>query len=619
MKKIFSTRSLLALFLIASMLLTLLCACNKEDDDDKSSDGGNEECTEHVDGNSDGKCDNCNEDMSPDTLDKAGDVLANAVIEQLSNAQSMKIEVTIDILNSSEYWDTWYDYETDEETLEKYSDYSEGIIKLSATVAKTESGANAKLDVYSRGRNDADGEFETEEFTALYLVDGVVYSYDDELDAYLKTDLKNNAVIAEIEAMLAEITGKIEITEDEKNAIIASLGELAITVFDIKDNKGSISVDAKPVFDGFKDYITSIDTSAHTVSYVIDDALELISEDLTTKVILDELERIAGLTVNQALAEIDAMLTEDYGTTLQGIYDTVVNNPEFVEALRDILTEYYSTIYQGAKIDVAVNDIITYIQGIKIAALVAQHEIGDVVIYDLIVSFIPNEDGEAEIPTCAELFDSIEALLTMKIKDFEVAIGTPIFTMIKEYFSTITVNELNAKLDINFKGVFNIDTIEGEFNYDIYIKEPSIYITNYGTEKRYDISDTDLKISFKIYDISNESVAISAPTDKEVYYDLADDEYTSTTSDYERLGIYTNYDGTLWITLDVDEELCFYADFLDADLLKSTTITIDSELLSLSDYDGEINLDTAKDLVIEIDPANGTFTVIECPEYDYSK
>lgn len=612
MKKIFSTRSLLALFLIASMLLTLLCACNKEEEDDKSSDGGTQECTEHVDGNSDGKCDNCDEDMSPDTLDKAGDVLANAVIEQLSNAQSMKIEVTIDILNSGEYWDTWYDYETDEETLEKYSDYSEGIIKLSATVAKTENGANARLDVYTRGRGDADGEFETEEFTALYLVDGVVYSYDAELDAYLKTDLKNNAVIAEIEAMIAEVAGKIEITEDEKNAIIASLGELAITAFDIKDNKGSISIDAKPVFDGFKNYITSIDTSAYTVSYVIDDALELISEDLTTKVILDELERIAGLTVNQALAEIDAMLTEDYGTTLQGIYDTVVNNPDFVEALTEILKEQADTSLTEAEIAETIEDI----QSIKIADLIAQYEIGDVVIYDLIVSFIPNEDGEAEIPTCAELFDSIEALLEMTIYDFEQATGIAIFSSIKSQLLTITVNELNARLDLNFKGVFNIDTIEGEINYDVYTKDVSYF---HEDEMKYDTSDTDLKISFKLYDISGESVAISAPTDKDVYYDIADEEFTSTTSDYERLGIYTNYDGTLWITLDVDEELGFYADFLDADLLKSTTITIDSELLSLSDWYGEIEFDTAKDLVIEIDPANGTFTVIECPEYDYSK
>ena len=594
------------------MLLTLLCACNKEDNDDKSSDGDTEECKEHIDENSDGKCDNCDEDLSPDTLDQAGDVLANAVIEQLSNAQSMKLEVTIDILNSSEYWDTWYDYQTDSEILEKYSDYSEGIIKLSATVVKTENGANAKLDVYTHGRDDADGEFETEEFTALYLVDGVVYIYDNELDAYLKTDLKNNAVIAEIEAVLAEIMGKIEITEEEKNSIIASLGELAITVFDIKDNKGSISIDAKPVFDSFKDYINSIDKSAYTVSYVIDDALELISEDLTTKIILDELERIAGLTVNQALAEVDAMLTEDYGTTLQGIYDTVVNNPDFVEALTEILKEQADTSLTEAEI----TQMIEGIQSIKIADLVAQYEIGDVVIYDLIVSFIPNEDGEAEIPTRAELFDSIEALLEMTISDFEEATGIAIFSTIKWQLMTITVNELNAKLDINFNGVFNIDTIEGEVNYDVYIKESSYFD---GEEVKYDTSDTDLKITFKIYDISGESVAISAPTDKDIYYDLADKEFTSTTSDYERLGIYTNYDGTLWITLDVDEELCFYADFLDANLLKSTTITIDSELLSLSDYDGEIELDTAKDLVIEIDPSNGTFTVIECPEYDYSK
>ncbi len=610
MKKIFSTRSLLSLFLIISMLLTLLCACNKEDNDDKSSDGDTEECKEHIDENSDGKCDNCDEDLSPDTLDQAGDVLANAVIEQLSNAQSMKLEVTIDILNSSEYWDTWYDYETDEETLEKYSDYSEGIIKLSATVAKTENGANAKLDVYTHGRDDADGEFETEEFTALYLVDGVVYTYDDELDVYLKTDLKNNAVIAEIEAMLAEIMGKIEITEEEKNAIIASLGELAITVFDIKDNKGSISIDAKPVFDNFKNYMNSI--NSYTASQVINDALALVSEDLTTKVILDELERIAGLTVNQALAEIDAMLTEDYGTTLQGIYDTVVTNPEFVEAVTEMLKEQADTSLTEAEIA----QTITGIQSIKIADLIAQYEIGDVVIYDLIVSFIPNEDGEAEIPALAELFDSIEELLAMPVPDFEEAIGIQIFSTIQWQLATITVNELSAKLDLNFKGVFNIDTVEGELNYDVYIKESSYFD---GEEVKYDTSDTDLKISFKIYDISEESVAVSAPTDKDVYYDLADKEFTSTTSDYKCLGIYTNFNGTLWITLDVDDDLCFYADFLDADLLKSTTITIDSELLSLSDYDGEIDLDTAKDLVIEIDPANNTFTVIECPEYTYPR
>lgn len=511
MKKILSTRSLLALFLVVSMLLTLLCACTK-DDDEKSSDGDTEDCTEHIDSDSDGKCDNCDENIDPDGpgfLDATGDILANAVIDQLESAKSMKIDLVIDILMSNDYWDSYYDYETNGQIYTQYNDYVEGTIKLTTTVSKTENGVNVKVDAYSHGRSDAEEEFETEEFTLFYLVDGVIYTYDEYLDAYLKEDLASAIDFEELEAMLAEIAGQIEITDEQKNTLITSLGDLAITVFNIKDNKGSISIDAKPLIDDFMAYINAIDTVNDSVSDIIDDALALVDSDITTKAILDELERIAGLTVNQALAELDASLTENYDTTLQGLYDSIVNNPDFVKAWSDMLKDQAEPGFSQADIEAT----ITAIQSIKIADLIAQYEIGDVVIYDLIAMFMADEEG-GQIPTLSELFDGIEAIFSMPLEEFEEMTGFPIFTSIKGFIANITVNELNAKLDVNFKGIFNIDTIEGIFNYDVITKTPA-----HGTT---DVSDIDLQVTLKIYDISKDEVAILAPTDEEIYTDAVD-------------------------------------------------------------------------------------------------
>ena len=518
MKKLLSFRTLTALFLIVSMLLTLLCSCDEDKEEEKTSDGNAESCTEHIDSDSNGKCDNCDADVANENapsdkendeqnkLPEGGDpgsILTNSVIAQLNAANSVKFDILMDIFVIEEYWDFDYDFATDNFIPAKYTEYVEGTITLTTTVAKTSTGINAKMDFTATGRDSADAELQTDQFTAMYLVDGIVYTYDEELDAYIKSPVDDSVNTEEIEAMLQDVLEKINLTENDKNVIFKSLGDLAISAFNIKENKGSISIDVKPIIDSVSEYVNGIDTSTKTIKDILNDILALTGDDsVNTDLILNGLERIAGLTVNEAIAEIDAGLTASSGTTLQGLYDSIVNNPEFVSALKETLKSDLST----AEIDA----MIARMQSAKIADIITQYGIGDVTVYDLITSLIPT-DEDVNIPTADVFFESFRLTLAMTLDEFEEASGLSVFSTLKQIIAELKVNELNAALDLNFKGIFNIEKIEGTFNFDVEAKLPSEYVT---TET--DAFDYDITISFKLYDISKETVTITVPTDKEI-------------------------------------------------------------------------------------------------------
>lgn len=603
-------KKLIALLIALSMVF-MFVACQTPPD--------NEPCTTHVDTNSDGKCDNCQENMTPENPPEnppeiTGLILSNALLSQFENAKSMKIDFTLDAVIESDEWYYGYDETTEDYTkAENETDYQDNQIKITIVTSKNSDGTyNAKIDATVKMREDASAEYDTiTEATVAYILGNEVYTYDEDLGGYIKGETEN---LGQITDMLTALTDGVEFSTDEENELLTELGDLLIATFDIKDYKGSISFDAKEKAEELIAYLAALDLEKDKVSDVLDDALALIDEGLTTAKLLTELERVAGLTVNEAIAEIDAWLTENYETTLQGIYDTIINDENTVTIIENYFEAMYSQgtgeLPEGAEAEIAA--VIDELKAFKLADTIEDAGIGEITLYDLIITTISNGDTEGA-PTCDQMFDQIEAIFAMTLGEFfETAMEMPVFTMAKTVASGLTVNELNGKLDINFKGLFNIDSVEGVFNLDVVSEMPS------EVENKSNVFDIDLSVGFKVYEISDNTVEIAIPSSSVILPDIFKDYYNYGEGSYDNLNIYTDDDGIkLYFSIYLEDGSCVYVYTNNIPVSAiGETITVEGNNLKFAYQGVYINHDTTGTLVLTVDFEECTFTVVELPEFD---
>lgn len=628
-------KKLLALFLALTLVFSVslsLTAC------------GETACTEHVDENKDNKCDNCGKALTenpdkpdtdpnnPDNPDLPGNVtgeaLANAIEAQLKAASSLKVDFDFSLLANEESWS--YEFGKGDVL---YENYVEGNAHASIVVSKTEDSFNAKVDVTYESRDDASAEFEkAENYTILYVVDGKAYIYNEELDAYLYEDIMQsssldmdgvNEIITTLQALLDGVKGP---SEDEIAALKKEIGDFFVEFLNIKSGKGGLSVDLKPEIDKVLGYITAPGFASKTVEEVLNDVLATVNEDLTVDAILTETKTLLLLTVNEALAELDAYLTKNYETTLQGIYDSIVTDESFVTILNN-----YAKL-EGATED-EFNEVLTQIQAVKIADLIKDAGIGDVVLYDLIESLVSGDgtvdgfyhDGECVdededlycdycgylmgeledviMPSAEEkveeLFASIEHILSLELEKFELQVlGTQFIDQLKKVAAAIKVNALNSKVDVEFSNGYNLSAINGESNVDIEVT------SEYSTDKT-DKFVIKAKLTVKIHQLSATPVEIAVPESANKLLN---------TSGYYLL------EGTDEVELEIDlDNECVaiyfynigievYAD-LDITELTKATITIPAEDVMVVIMGAETSVGADEPIVITLNTEDKLFTL----------
>lgn len=509
-------KKLLILLLVLSMAFVFI-ACDKTDDnvDNNGNNNGNNNnetpCTSHTDSNSDYKCDTCGVDVGSAN---PGLSLSNAVLAQLEAAASMKVELDFTFVLDETEWLNNGDGSYTEET-----DYADGIGKFTVILSKNANGGyNAKVDVDAKTRETADGEYTVlMQNTLVYMVDNVLYTYDAESETYIVDDSSDESA-EEIVEMLTALTAGVEITEAEEAEFLKALGDSFIASFDMKNGKGSVSFNAKEDVTAAIAYIAALNLETDTVADVLNDILALVDKDLTITAIVTELQRISGLTVNAAIAELDAKLTQEYQTTLQGLYDKVVNDARFIALVTNATKlSMAESGMSETDIDAYVQQTIAGVKQFKISDFIAANEMGDALLYDLIASLVaanmpPVDNGDgttspATLPAKDELFGMINAILGAKLGEFDEQIGKPIFTVLKETASGITFNELNGKLDVNFKNIFNLDSVYGEFNFDAVMKTPV-------TADKSNVNHIIITLKLNVSGISTLPVEIVVPTDK---------------------------------------------------------------------------------------------------------
>ncbi len=598
---------------------------HKDDNGDEICDTcGDPVCKTHVDADGNEACDVCGAAVPL----PVGLQLSNAVIAQLEAAKSVKVELDVNASINEDAWEYVYDEETDDYTLpENTTDYSEVVMKVIATVSEGANGGyNAKVDATVSYRYAPDGELEPDvDGTVLYIIDGVAYTYRNDLDLYEKASLEYEETESAM-AVLEKLAAAVEITEDERIELLTLIGDSVNTAFNIKDNKGTVSADVKDNVNEIISYFAELDLENDTLATVIDDALALVDEELTSAAIVAELERISGLTVNAALADLDAWLTENYGTTAQELYTTVVTDKCVVVILEEYIKANAYDV-EETELDEYVAEQIATIQSFKIADAIAEAEMGETQVYDVLKSMMGGnaasvtddtvtEGTEEEVSEREKFFDSIEATLAMTLAEIDVAVAEtsgPIFSVLKETASGITVNKLDGKIDLNFKGSFNIDTIEAIANADMTIVTPS------EVDNKEDTRELKLTAKVKVYDVLTTTVEIKLPEDAVVIDDIISKGLYSDYP-YGELYIYS-YDDAFDLDMEIyveelNDVVMLCATGITLDELIAKAISVDAENISIYYNGSSLELLSDSALAFTIDSETGTYTVTSCPEFE---
>ena len=506
-------KKLLALLLALVMVFSLV-ACNndKKDDDD----------CKHKDKDGDGICDKCDADMD-DVEDEGGlkgSVLTAAIMAQLETAKSVKADFTYELDATVKSWTKWDDY-GNEVTPYQETMSTKATITGSAVFSLTDTGFNAQITLNLSA--DQDGETMTQ-VQELYIIDGYVYTYNEYAGAYEKEELHMDEIdMAEIEAMLGTALEGVEIDTTAMAEATDKLLAPIIKAMSIEDGKGgSYTFKGKKLVNDFVAYINNLDFNTAKVSKVVNDVLALVDKELTVSAILDEAERVLGLTVNQLLNETDEALTKEYKTTIQGIFDDVMANEEILLIIENALVASgYSETEAKEQIEA--------IKALKIADLLTQAGVGDYVIWDLIAS----EAFGSGAPTKAEFFDQIESILNLTIAEFEDMIGEEIFTEIKETIGTLVVDELelSADLKLNKGNTINKLMYKGKAAFSVSIPWET-------DETKTNSVTASMNYTVNVHSVSDKTVSIALPAGAKIlenlpYADLyVDGEYVGYVSVY---------------------------------------------------------------------------------------
>ena len=521
---------------------------------------------DHVDDDGDLICDVCGSDIDPEDPDDNKDTanpdedsylaptISEAIMAQLEEAGSM----TIDMVLSLENYDSYYSYSLDDGSNDKVTDWEKyetlvkGDVTVSLTLSKTDKGFDAMIYVKSVDTSEEEPDVEEESY---YLIDGSAYYWDYDLDCYVEVILPgfDSLMRGNFEAIPAALAGAItqlmdgfELPEEERKALEDSIGVIITGLFEIKNFEGALNVNYKTYFDDFCDYVNGIDSSTKTLESLVDDALHLVDEELSFAEIIGELERIAKLTLSDGLAELDAWLTEEYDTTIQGIYDEVVADARVEQIVRMYLEMMGAPGGEDPITDEDVQEFLAELKAVNVLEFIKSYypEPKAVTVYDALVpileTFIGSSKGEAEdtellaaedsdIPPVNTLFGAIKDFFAMTVTEAVEEYGMPDFiASIKETLAGIKVNALSTSASISFSDSFSIVELNIGAKIDVEIETPTDF-----DETLYTENDDKIDFSLKISAISKDTVKIELPEGSDTVFGIwGSDNFFSDEDDF---------------------------------------------------------------------------------------
>ena len=594
MKKIF-------ILLIAFAMLLSLVACGEckehidSDKNGKCDECGAEveiPCQEHEDINLDGKCDKCEKDVEIKVENKSALAMAQALVNKLEKAKSFKVDFLLEL---SAYSDQWI-YEQGTGEAVSITEGGDGIAKFTLTASMEDGCANAIIIADVKSRTDKNAEYETDlDGAVLYIVDGTVYTYDSEEDIFLKEPLP---VIdtEELVSMIEELTRGFEMSAEEKEKMLTEIGKYTLTAFDVKNNKGSYVVDMKPLYDDFTKYIKSLGIN-DTLRDIINDALSLADKELTVDSYIESIDQMYALTLEEFMAELESELQAEYGMTLQELYESILASEDFEKLFINVME-------MGGMSEDEARESLHVFKTLKIEELIPE-EMLDVTMYDLMLSFLMT-DEDFEYIEKDNMISMINSVLDITLGQAITEYNFP-FDSILEAIGFVDLKELNTRLDINFEGLFNLSSVEWKTVLDVTLNLPS------EVENKKDTYKIKATLSVLMYEISENTVEIKLPSDLKWRYDLNEKLFID--EEGNELAVVVDDAGDVTVYLVYGDAIITATDY---NSLKETTLTFDSTgVFSVMTADGEeIDVNTSKKLVIELDLENEAFTIISIPDFE---
>ena len=581
--------------------------CDRCDEVIKKADG--EDHLVHNDANNDGYCDGCNSlVLNYDMPDAVAKVLKSSLEKQIAATNSFKVELDLAVENSDERW-------TDEDGEPiSYGDSETRATHVDITVSRTDVFLNAMIVVsetltYSDFYGDDVYDDTTEESSTYYFIDGVWYIEASE-EAYIAKSWAD----LDISVVLEKLSEVQLISLEDREALLAELGTKLVKVINLKDSKGSVSLDLKEDFASFKEYFMALDLETATLGMLFDDALALIDPELKATDIIDVIERVGGMTVPEAYAEINAWLTEEYDTTIQGIYDTVVNNPEVEELIRYIIIETNGFDTDNDERMQDVDDLINTVKSFSIDDFIAQEHLAELTVYDFIAGF---EMLPFEFPdTLDDLVTGLRGALDITLATVDESTELYIFESIQTQLGYITLNEFGGKLDFNFTNVLELDSIEGAFKIDMRRDYPSDEC-----EGKSDFAAIKVSVGLKIYGFSKDTVEIALAHGGVIDNGLLESAYGDDFDEFNTvlsIGNYYHYDDQMvvdiWLGIHLSDgtwvDVCY--EYVPIEYLLDEDIVISSDYIT--DVNGaELIADSDSALVMKRISSND-ITVLGVPE-----
>ena len=501
-------------FVFGACAAVTLCSCDEENkpveptppveeggNTDSGNTGGNTDS-----GNTGGNTDSGNAgdtEKPTEPVKTQGDLIVEAVEKQIEASNTITLTTTFE----QDTKDTYWSYNDSEELVsETYENKSKTVSVW--TIAKTEDSFAIKMvnTFYCYYDNEVDS-FSSE----TYILDGYSYIYDETGEFYVAEEIEIDD-FDDVSDIIEDALSDIEITTEDKTALLDFAADLVDKTIDTTTNKITLTTDVKPIYTAISTYINSIDGDAKTLEAIINDALALADPTLRVSDLIDAGVVIGKMTVNEALAAIDEFLTENYQTTIQGIYDSILVDETFVDTLTAILVEEGLTEENVAA-------MLEQYKAIKIADLVADYK--DITLYDLALSIVQNSNStdeddevdvelvdedtseEATMPTIDEAAAMIKQMIAMPINQ----LNPQILADVKETLTNFKIEELKNIAEIEFNSEYQITKIK-----DVYTFSYSNKYSNYYDQTKFDIEECSTSVTMELV-LSNDTTTIALPDD----------------------------------------------------------------------------------------------------------
>lgn len=452
----------LAALVLSFTMLAPFAACDKDGKDDEPEKKPNPPAPEVTD----------------ETVDAT---FVNGVLSQLEKAKT--ITVTLNGYQKEEnksYSEVNYN---DGYVYVAYTGTYESTIVATVTLAVTETGVDAKVEAknsYKMVKDYEDNDYgeedwndESESESVSYLIDGYGYEYDEEFGKYVRTPqtIFEMSEVSSATEVLSVLLNNVDFSIADEAQLVGSLAEAFNSVFTFKNNVATQTVDMKKPLEDLIAYVKGVDATTKTLRSLVNDALALVEleggKKLTVEQILTELQATAEATPVEAYDAVDAWLTTNYKTTIQGVYDSVVAD----EKVATILTNYFTQMgtaqeLTGDDLTQFVSESMNAVKAMNLKEMLTQ-AIAEMpegtTIYDLIFMM---SGAEGEAMTVEEISAQVNQILDMTIaqadENLEMAIEDTFANI-----ENIKADVLKTTNEIKFDSAYNVTSCKSEISVDV--------------------------------------------------------------------------------------------------------------------------------------------------------